>query len=55
MYVTFDYFPLDDLESATPAYGFAPGKQAGRAAELSLLQRASILLRKSFRNRQACR
>jgi hypothetical protein len=51
----FDYFPLDELDGSTPALSFAPRKQSGQVSVLSILQRASTRLRKSFHNRCSIR
>jgi len=47
---SFDYYPLDKVESSRQACSFNPGKKNGRISELSILQRASLRLRQTFRN-----
>ena len=49
-----DYFPLDKVESPTQLSSYVPGKHHDQVAELSIFRRASMRLRKSFRNRCAC-
>ena len=45
----FDYFPLDGVENPTAAFSFSLKNNLKQIAKLSIFQRTSIWLRKSFR------